>query len=193
MGIRCSSHPESGPCAADGWHCYSAASGSINQNYFTVDNPSLFRNILGTVLGKPGVGTFNYDWTSLASGHINAPGTFLLGSRWTFPPTLQLGPFGSCTGGSSYQVGAWGYGASAGGCPDEVPLFPLKAGMGVRVNAEVISSIGTSMSNVQSFLAIQANTAPPEGVATGRPSRRSLEQAMKRSGKTRFRSWGRQP
>jgi hypothetical protein len=139
--------------------------GPPNNVPFRRDNPALFHNAGGSsstswggAFGGP-VGMFVLDAT------INPPGTYPQGARWTLPPTTTLGPYTPCAGTSAttYNVGVWGFGDTAAGCPDMVPFIGNQLISAARFNCERLAPNGAATSNLQTFLVIHGPQTPING------------------------------
>ncbi len=193
-GFLLRSSPPFGPIdcyGSDSWYA------TANPPVMTLDNPALFNN-LGAVQphrkpdGNPGL--FGLVWTFPYDKCVNPPGTYsLAGGTRLVGASAQFGPYTPCTGGATYTVGPWGYGSTATGCPDVLPLpaGSANAGRGIRYNCEVAGSAGTP-SNLQTFLVV-LNTAPEQAASGTRttliaPRAPTLEELLSRiraSGRSR--------
>lgn len=119
--------------------------------------------------------------SDVLEGTLNSPGAFLNGPRvecgslppylLPFSPTLVFGPYAPCTGSSSttYGVGIFGFGDSAAGCPDVLPL--IAQWLGARYNCQREETQAATRSNLQTFLTVIGDepfVQPPTGPAAGR-------------------------
>jgi hypothetical protein len=116
-------------------------------------------------------------------GTLHPPGTYDNSSSGMFPPPLPpacggapdwfmpgwssvlFGPFGSCGGSATYEVGTWGIGDSPSGtsiCTDQAPL--VDHWLGVRFNCQV--SNPEQRSNLQTFLVVVGDYRPIDPVGT---------------------------
>jgi len=118
------------------------------------DNPTLYHNIGGDLHD---VNIYGLTSTSVVDATMCPPGAGLFGPIYldlTFTNIL-FGPWGPCTGGTSYLTGPWGYGDVALSCPERIPYFAPVDSLGVRWNCQTLN-----LSNLQTFLTIVAGANP---------------------------------
>ncbi|MBK8975138.1 MAG: hypothetical protein IPM29_04385 [Planctomycetes bacterium] len=105
------------------------------------------------------------DFTFVASGHMNPPGSFLQAtpdSTWLVQAlgVGAFGPFGTCALPDLY-FGPFCYNDLPSGCPDSVIDIPNEHGLGRRFNLEMNVLDGVHR-NLQTFLWIFPNLPPDD-------------------------------